>query len=71
VQEEFLNANTCIRNVWVQWYNAYKAATVDAPNRASVNVPNIYDNFVQKIMANIKPFLVSQVRPIEKTSEPI
>jgi hypothetical protein len=48
IQEEFLKANLCVRNVWVAWYNAYKAATnVDAPNRGSTNanIPNIYDNF--------------------------
>jgi hypothetical protein len=55
VRQEFIKANTCIRLVWSQWYTAYSAATVDAPNRAATtaNVPQIYDRFSMSDVAHI------------------
>ncbi|EPS92980.1 hypothetical protein FOMPIDRAFT_1056393 [Fomitopsis schrenkii] len=65
VRQEFLKANTCVRNAWQLWYSAYLASTaVDAPNRSQVNVPNMYDNWIAFIMKNIKPFLTSQLNTL-------
>lgn len=62
VSSVFLQMNSCVRNVWSQWLTAYVAANVDAPNRANVNVPFLYDNWIYQIVANVSPFLRTQVQ---------
>ncbi|KAI5116231.1 hypothetical protein M0805_001223 [Coniferiporia weirii] len=61
VMTDFMRDNNCIRAVWVAWYNAYLASNVDAPNRAQVNVPNLYDNWIHDIVAGMVPYLQQQI----------
>ncbi|KAJ7502451.1 hypothetical protein B0H11DRAFT_1712411, partial [Mycena galericulata] len=58
----FINMNNCVKNVWSQWAAAYLDPAMDAPNRANVNVPNIYDNWIYQVVANVSPFLRTQVQ---------
>lgn len=62
VQSEFLKANRCVRKIWSGWYGLYLASTaVDAPNRAQVNAPNVYDNWIHTIIAGMPGYLQSEV----------
>lgn len=64
IRNIFLTMNICIKNSWIAWYNAYLNALVDAPNRANVNVPNDYDNWVHSIIANVPTFLQNQIQAL-------
>ncbi|KAF5329772.1 hypothetical protein D9619_009132 [Psilocybe cf. subviscida] len=65
VREEFLRINTCVRQAWSDWSTAYLASTdpiaIAAPNRGNVNVPNLYDNYIHTVIANMPVYLRSQV----------
>ncbi|KAJ7467040.1 hypothetical protein FB451DRAFT_1340516 [Mycena latifolia] len=58
----FIDMNNCVRNVWSQWATAYQNSAVDAPNRANVNVANLYDNWIYQVVANVSPFIRDQVQ---------
>ncbi|GJJ07068.1 hypothetical protein Clacol_001267 [Clathrus columnatus] len=66
VQQIFLQMNTCIRDAWVAWYDAYLTANVDAPNRddEDVNVPELYDDWVHGIIQNTPTFIRNQVQAL-------
>uniref|UniRef100_A0A8H7XM16 GH18 domain-containing protein n=1 Tax=Psilocybe cubensis TaxID=181762 RepID=A0A8H7XM16_PSICU len=58
----FKKDNTCIRNIWVSWYNSYvQLSPLRGPNPGNVNVPNIYDNFIYNILNGVVPYLKSQI----------
>ncbi|KAK6987473.1 chitin-binding type-1 domain-containing protein [Favolaschia claudopus] len=62
IRDIFLNMNTCVRGVWSQWATAYQNSNVDAPNRANVNVPNLYDNWIHLVVANVPTFVRNSVQ---------
>ncbi|KAF8816939.1 hypothetical protein BYT27DRAFT_6953579 [Phlegmacium glaucopus] len=62
VRQNFLRDNTCIRNIWIAWYNGYlQLNPARGPNPGNVNVPNIYDNFVHNIIKGVVPYLQTQI----------
>lgn len=61
VQQNFLLNNACIRNIWQEWSATYLASNVDAPNKATVNVPNLYDNWISTVVNGMVPFLRSEI----------
>ncbi|EIN13861.1 hypothetical protein PUNSTDRAFT_140302 [Punctularia strigosozonata HHB-11173 SS5] len=61
VKQNFLENNACIRDTWKAWYAAYSTSNVDAPNKATVNVPNIYDNWISNVVSGMVPYLKSEI----------
>lgn len=65
VCNEFLRINECVRDAWTDWSTAYIASTdpiaIAAPNRGLVNVPDLYDNYIHTIIANMPVYLRSQI----------
>ncbi|KAF7316287.1 Chitin-binding type-1 domain-containing protein [Mycena indigotica] len=61
ISQIFLQQSNCVRSVWSAWQTAYRAATVDAPNRTNVNVPALYDTWVHSVMSNVVPFIRNQL----------
>ncbi|KAG6836731.1 hypothetical protein H0H93_004394 [Arthromyces matolae] len=61
VKTDFLENNACIRDIWVEWYGKYLTSNVDAPNKANVNVPNLYDNWISTVVNGMVPFLRSEI----------
>lgn len=64
VRDIFLSMNTCVKNAWTAWFNAYLNANVDAPNRANVPLLDDYDNWVHAVIANTPTFLRNQVQAL-------
>ncbi|KAH0580582.1 hypothetical protein H2248_002076 [Termitomyces sp. 'cryptogamus'] len=64
VKENFLHNNACIRDVWSDWYAKYLTSNVDAPNKATVNVPNIYDNWISDVVNGMVPFLRLEIESL-------
>ncbi|KAJ7257772.1 hypothetical protein C8J57DRAFT_1516652 [Mycena rebaudengoi] len=63
IRQMFLTGNTCIRNVWDTWQQAYRAAAnVDAPDRANVEVTHLYDNWIHDIVAGMAPWLKDEIQ---------
>ncbi|KAJ7811300.1 hypothetical protein B0H14DRAFT_3479844 [Mycena olivaceomarginata] len=58
----FIDMNNCMRGLWSQWATAYRTLNVDAPNRANVNVPNLYDNWTYQVVLNVPTFVRSEVQ---------
>ncbi|KAJ7807344.1 hypothetical protein B0H14DRAFT_3091266 [Mycena olivaceomarginata] len=58
----FIDMNNCVRGLWSQWATAYRTSNVDAPNRANVNVPNLYDNWMYQVVSNVPTFVRSEVQ---------
>ncbi|KAJ7062131.1 hypothetical protein C8F01DRAFT_125106 [Mycena amicta] len=61
VSQIFINQNTCIRTVWTEWQTAYRASTVDAPFRNTVDVLALYDTWIMQVMNNVAPFIRDQI----------
>uniref|UniRef100_A0A8H7Y0R9 Uncharacterized protein n=1 Tax=Psilocybe cubensis TaxID=181762 RepID=A0A8H7Y0R9_PSICU len=70
VQRNFKADNTCIRNAWVNWYNAYLQNPNANTNPGNVNIPQIYDNFVYNILAGVVPYLQSQITTLIQSFNP-
>ncbi|KAF8963452.1 hypothetical protein BDZ97DRAFT_1904916 [Flammula alnicola] len=71
VQQLFKRDNTCIRNIWIAWYNNYQQLSpARGPNPSNVNVPNIYDNFVYNILNGVVPYLKAQIPNYIQTFNP-
>ncbi|KAH0580626.1 hypothetical protein H2248_002115 [Termitomyces sp. 'cryptogamus'] len=64
VKENFLHNNACIRDVWSDWYAKYLASNVDAPDKAAVNVPYLYDNWIWAVVNEMVPFLKSEIEKL-------
>jgi hypothetical protein len=71
VKQDFLMYNRCIRRVWSTWYPLYAASNVDAPEKANVNVPNLYDNWINTVVSGMSPWLQGEVaRLINTVTDP-
>ncbi|KAJ6601544.1 hypothetical protein B0H10DRAFT_2440958 [Mycena sp. CBHHK59/15] len=63
IRQLFLTGNTCIRNVWDTWQQVYRAAAnVDAPDRANVEVTDLYDSWIHDIVAGMAPWLKDEIQ---------
>lgn len=71
IRNDFLASNRCIRRVWAAWAPLYLASTVDAPDKGNVNVPNLYDNWINSVVSGMAPWLRSEVaRLIQTVADP-
>ncbi|KAJ6538818.1 hypothetical protein DFH09DRAFT_1249584 [Mycena vulgaris] len=66
VSSIFIDMNNCVRDVWSQWARAYQAGNsgVDAPNRANINVVNIYDDWIYRVVENVPIFIRAEVQKL-------